>query len=134
MSHDTDPVDQDLHRFPVSPKLILSTRGRFIIPPALSPRNGGEDGRTVARGTAASPPFTREIEDRIVYEHGMVEVAGRYERSGPWGEGEPSVAVAVMVKPRQPVFLVPILVYGTIPVLAVVVFLPLYLVGRDVRR
>jgi len=68
------------------------------------------------------------------YEDGMVEVAGRYERSGPWGEGEPSVAVAVMVKPRQPVFFVPIIVYGTIPVLAVVVFLPLYLVGRDVRR
>jgi hypothetical protein len=68
------------------------------------------------------------------YEDGAVEVAGRYERSGPWSEGEPSVAVAVMVKPRQPVFFVPILVYGTIPVLAVVVFLPLYLVGRDIRR
>lgn len=68
------------------------------------------------------------------YEDGVVEVAGRYERSGPWGEGEPSVAVAVMVKPRQPVFFVPIVVYATIPVLAVVVFLPLYLVGRDVRR
>jgi len=68
------------------------------------------------------------------YESGMVEVAGRYERSGAWGDGEPSVAVAVMVKPRQPVFFVPIIVYGMIPVLAVVVFLPLYLVGRDVRR
>jgi len=68
------------------------------------------------------------------YEDGVVEVAGRFERSGPRGEGEPSVAVAVVVHPRQPVFFVPILVYGTIPVLAVVVFLPLYLVGRDVRR
>jgi hypothetical protein len=68
------------------------------------------------------------------YEGGVVEVAGRYERSGPSGEGEPSVAVAVMVKPRQPVFFVPIVVYGTIPVLALVVFLPLYLVGRDIRR
>jgi len=68
------------------------------------------------------------------YEEGVVEVAGRYERSGPAGEGKPSLAVAVMVKPRQPVFFVPIVVYGTIPVLAVVVFLPLYLVGRDIRR
>ncbi len=68
------------------------------------------------------------------YEDGVVEVAGRYERSGPSDGREPSVAVAVMVKPRQPVFFVPIVVYGTIPVLAVVVFLPLYLVGRDIRR
>jgi hypothetical protein len=68
------------------------------------------------------------------YEDGVVEVAGRYQRSGPWGEGEPSLAVAVMVKPRQPVFFIPIVVYGTIPVLALVVFLPLYLAGRDVRR
>ena len=68
------------------------------------------------------------------YEEGVVEVAGRYERSAPAGEGKPSLAVAVMVKPRQPVFFVPIVVYGTIPVLAVVVFLPLYLIGRDIRR
>lgn len=68
------------------------------------------------------------------YEDGVVEVAGRYKRSGPSEAGEPSVAVAVMVKPRQPVFFVPIVVYGTIPILAVGVFLPLYLVGRDIRR
>jgi len=68
------------------------------------------------------------------YEEGVVEVAGRYERSGPSDEGGPALAVAVMVKPRQPVFFIPIVVYGTIPILAVGVFLPLYLVGRDVRR
>jgi hypothetical protein len=68
------------------------------------------------------------------YEGGVVEVAGRYERSGPFGDGEPSMAVAVMVKPRQLVFFIPIMVYGMIPVLAVVVFFPLYLVGRDICR
>ena len=68
------------------------------------------------------------------YEEGVVEVAGRYERSWPSGGRKPSLAVAVMVRPRQPVFLVPIVIYGAIPVLAVVVFLPLYLMGRDIRR
>jgi hypothetical protein len=68
------------------------------------------------------------------YEEGVVEVAGRYEGSGPAGEGKPSLTVAVMAQPRQPVFFVPIVVYGTIPVLAVMVSLPLYLIGRDIRR
>jgi hypothetical protein len=97
---------------------------------------------SLEEGTGERPPHSLRLRHPSAgisktvsfYEDGIVEVAGRYERSGPWGEGEPSVAVAVMVKPRQPVFFVPIIVYGTIPVLAVVVFLPLYLVGRDVRR
>jgi hypothetical protein len=68
------------------------------------------------------------------YEEGIVEVAGRYGGCGATSEGKPCLAVAVMVKPRQFLFFIPILVYGVIPAALVAASLPLYLVGRDIRR
>ena len=69
------------------------------------------------------------------YEEGMVEVAGRYGGCGASSEqGKPCLAVAVMVEPRQFLFFVPILIYTVISVALVAAFLPLYLVGRDIRR
>lgn len=68
------------------------------------------------------------------YQEGIVEVAGRYQRSGSLDETRPSLAVAVMVHPRQFAFFFPIVIYAAIPVGSVVAFFPLYLVGRDIQR
>jgi hypothetical protein len=132
--------------------------GAFLVPEGNAPpervggEKGGAEGTPSPRTWHVYPSLEEKTEElppqalRLLhpsagisktvsfYEHGVVEVAGRYERSAPSGEREPSLAVAVMVKPRQPVFFLPILIYGAIPVVAVVVFLPLYLMGRDIRR
>jgi hypothetical protein len=68
------------------------------------------------------------------YEEGIVEVAGRYGGCGTPGQGKPCLAVAVMVKPRQFLYFVPILIYAVIPVALVVAFFPCYLAGRDIRQ
>jgi hypothetical protein len=68
------------------------------------------------------------------YEAGIVEVAGRYGRCGAASEGKPCLAVAVMVQPRQFLFVIPIIIYGVIPTVLIAAFFPLYLVGRDIRK
>jgi hypothetical protein len=68
------------------------------------------------------------------YEAGIVEVAGRYGACGAASEGKPCLAVAVMVQPRQFLFVIPIIIYAVIPAVLIAAFFPLYLVGRDIRK
>jgi len=139
----------------------LRNPGRFgaILVPAGSPGRGkarsGENGSeekssrriwrlhpSVDEANEQLPPHSLELRHLSAgmsktvsfYEEGMVEVAGRYGGCGAPGQGKPCLAVAVMVEPRQFLFFVPILIYTVISVALIAAFLPLYLVGRDIRR
>ena len=78
-----------------------------------------------------SPGVSRTVS---FYQDGVVEVAGEFESSGLSMEEPPYLDVAVMVRPRQHLYWVPISIYLGICLLGVAAFFPFHIMGRDIRR